>query len=181
MEDLNDLLKTKGCLNAKLGTKYELWRKGCCTGMLIWILSIWADVKSMLGCGAFILCALHLPVADTSQAVVSLAASSRRRNTPWQHVFYERARHHQGKCAEGGECSHQGLLQLLGLSLCTVSVTKQSSPSGHLMQVLRAHCWDGILINVHYDSNVLFLLQTELNRGQTKERHRQNYRLPSPL
>ncbi|KFV47745.1 hypothetical protein N328_07000, partial [Gavia stellata] len=24
-------------------------------------------------------------------------------------------------------------------------------------------------------------LQTELNRGQTKERHRQNYRLPSPL
>lgn len=35
MEDLNGLLKTKGGLNAKLGTKYELWRKACCTCMLI--------------------------------------------------------------------------------------------------------------------------------------------------
>lgn len=37
-----------------------------------------------------------------------------------------------GELAEG-ERSHRGLLQLLGLSLCTVPVTKQSSPSGHLM------------------------------------------------
>ncbi|POI32455.1 hypothetical protein CIB84_003794, partial [Bambusicola thoracicus] len=30
-------------------------------------------------------------------------------------------------------------------------------------------------------SNVLFLLQAELNPGQTRERHHQNYRLSGPL
>lgn len=38
-----------------------------------------------------------------------------------------------GKHAEGGEFSHQEPLQLLGLSLCTAAVTRQSSPSGHLV------------------------------------------------
>lgn len=74
------------------------------------------------------------PAPDvTSRAVVPLAASARGRNTPGQRIFDRRARHRRGDRAEGGECSHRGLLQLLGLSLCTVSVTKQSSPSGHLM------------------------------------------------
>lgn len=61
---------------------------------------------------------------------VCLPMCPQRRRTH-SSVFQQCAHHHQGEVAAGGECSQQGLLQLLGLRLCTVLVTKQFSPSGH--------------------------------------------------